>query len=86
MHVTFVGGPLDGQTHVVEPEPSTDAVINWPPGSDATPDRADIPGEEGTVEYIYEATAPPSTSEDSRRPTTSRVPRFAGRRGTRETN
>jgi hypothetical protein len=53
MHVTFVGGPLDGQTHVVEPEPSTDAVINWPPGSDATPDRADIPGEEGTVEYIY---------------------------------
>jgi hypothetical protein len=70
MHVTFVGGPLDGQTHVVEPEPSTDAVINWPPGSDATPDRAASRVRKGRSNTSIEATAPPSTSADSRRPAT----------------
>jgi hypothetical protein len=54
MDVTFEGGPVDGQTHTVDPEPAMHGVIYWPPDADRDIDRTDIPGHEGVVEYIYQ--------------------------------
>jgi hypothetical protein len=54
MDVTFEGGPFHGQTHTIDPEPTMRAVIYWPPDADPLIDRADIPGHDGVVEYIYE--------------------------------
>jgi len=53
MDVGFVGGPFDGETHVVDPAPETDGVIYWPPDAALDPGRTDVPGDEGAAEYIY---------------------------------
>ncbi len=54
VQVRFVGGPFDEQTHEVEGDLGTNAVIYWPP--DATPGEAedDTPGDDDVTEYIYQ--------------------------------
>ena len=54
MDVTFEGGPLHGQIHPIDPEPTIHAVIYRPPDAEPGVDRTDIPGHEDVVEYIYE--------------------------------
>lgn len=54
MKVTFEGGPINGQTHTIDPEPTMHDVIYWPSDADPNADQTDIPGHEGVMEYIYE--------------------------------
>jgi hypothetical protein len=54
MDVRFEGGPFDGQTHPIDPEPEAEAVVYWPPDPDPNADSTDIPGQEGFAEYIYQ--------------------------------
>jgi hypothetical protein len=54
MEVLFEGGPFDGQTHPIDPEPEVHAVVYWPPDPDPSAGGSDIPGVEGFAEYIYQ--------------------------------
>ncbi len=53
MEIQFRGGPLEGQRHSVEGDPTQDQAIYWAADGDRISDDPGTPGVEGLVEYIY---------------------------------